>query len=125
RAVAGACHGTPRIPPGNLLHSVEDPRRRSPSVGRDVRRGIEPLLLPRLVVASYADSLPDETDLPLPGFLRGSRGSSAWRDAIEANLAPAPHAAGPDDLAVMPYTSGTTGKPKGCMHTHSSVQATT
>jgi len=26
---------------------------------------------------------------------------------------------------VMPYTSGTTGKPKGCMHTHSSVQATT
>jgi fatty-acyl-CoA synthase len=25
----------------------------------------------------------------------------------------------------MPYTSGTTGKPKGCMHTHSSVQATT
>jgi fatty-acyl-CoA synthase len=25
----------------------------------------------------------------------------------------------------MPYTSGTTGRPKGCMHTHSSVQATT
>jgi len=46
-------------------------------------------------------------------------------DAIKAELAPAPHAAGPDDLAVMPYTSGTTGKPKGCMHTHSSVQATT
>jgi fatty-acyl-CoA synthase len=25
----------------------------------------------------------------------------------------------------MPYTSGTTGKPKGCMHTHESVQSTT
>ena len=29
----------------------------------------------------------------------------------------------PEDLAVMPYTSGTTGLPKGCMHTHRSVQA--
>lgn len=28
-----------------------------------------------------------------------------------------------DDLCVMPYTSGTTGLPKGCMHTHGSVQA--
>ena len=28
---------------------------------------------------------------------------------------------GPDDLAVLPYTSGTTGLPKGCMHTHGSV----
>src|SRR5262249_54985556 len=86
---------------------------------------IDPLGLARLVVARYADYLPDETDLPLPGFLRSSQGSSAWMDAIEASLAPAPHAAGPEDLAVMPYTSGTTGKPKGCMHTHASMQATT
>ncbi len=28
---------------------------------------------------------------------------------------------GPDDLAVLPYTSGTTGLPKGCMHTHGTV----
>src|SRR5690606_11287851 len=29
-----------------------------------------------------------------------------------------------DDLCVMPYTSGTTGAPKGCMHTHRSVMST-
>ncbi|WP_299194831.1 AMP-binding protein, partial [uncultured Amphritea sp.] len=29
-----------------------------------------------------------------------------------------------DDLAVSPYSSGTTGAPKGCMHTHRSVMAT-
>lgn len=29
--------------------------------------------------------------------------------------------AGPDDLAVLPYTSGTTGLPKGCMHTHGTL----
>ena len=27
----------------------------------------------------------------------------------------------PDDLAVLPYTSGTTGLPKGCMHTHGTI----
>ena len=29
-----------------------------------------------------------------------------------------------DDLCVMPYTSGTTGNPKGCMHRHRSVMFT-
>ena len=108
-----------------LAHYVDDSRARVAIAGQDLLARIQPLGLSHLVVASYSDYLPDETDLPLPGFLRGSQGSSAWRDAMEANLAPAPHAAGPEDLAVMPYTSGTTGKPKGCMHTHSSVQATT
>ena len=34
---------------------------------------------------------------------------------------PRPSVAQPDDLCMMPYTSGSTGHPKGCMHTHATV----
>ncbi len=45
-----------------------------------------------------------------------------WMDAIRhaAHHLPEPSASG-NDLAVLPYTSGTTGLPKGCMHTHASI----
>ena len=43
---------------------------------------------------------------------------------LTAARAPGPLTAGPDDLCLMPYTSGTTGQPKGCMHTHRSVMST-
>lgn len=44
-----------------------------------------------------------------------------WNTAL-ACAAPVPElTVGPNDLALLPYTSGTTGLPKGCMHLHSSV----
>ena len=45
-----------------------------------------------------------------------------WADALAGGTADLPaHTATPQDLAVLPYTSGTTGLPKGCMHTHASI----
>jgi fatty-acyl-CoA synthase len=108
-----------------LRHYVSDSGARVAIAGEDVASQIEPLGLEHVLVACYADYLPSQTDLPLPSFVRNSAPSGEWSKAIELNLAPAPHAAQPQDLAVMPYTSGTTGTPKGCMHTHASVQATT
>ncbi len=45
----------------------------------------------------------------------------AWTEALDNALAPPALTVGPADLAVLPYTSGTTGQPKGCMHPHRSL----
>jgi fatty-acyl-CoA synthase len=86
--------------------------------------------LERFVVAAYVDYLRAPTDLPVPEFVRAPRRElsvpsvTAWSDALAMGLTPGPMTAGPDDLCVMPYTSGTTGEPKGCMHTHRSTMHT-
>jgi fatty-acyl-CoA synthase len=91
------------------------------------------------LIACYADHLRTHTDLRMPDFVSAPRlalsdedralNARTWADALataqqhHAQAQPLPaHQAGPDDLAVLPYTSGTTGAPKGCMHTHRSVR---
>ncbi|MGH8734364.1 MAG: AMP-binding protein, partial [Burkholderiales bacterium] len=105
-------------------HYVEDSDAAVAIAGQDVLREIEPLGLRHLLPIVYSDYLTVPTDLPVPDFVKAP-GPGAWKEALAENIAPGPHRAGPDDLAVMPYTSGTTGKPKGCMHSHTSIQATT
>ena len=56
---------------------------------------------------------------PLPPLAGGS--AMSWPAALDTRAAPPPLEVGPGDLAVLPYTSGTTGLPKGCMHLHSSI----
>jgi fatty-acyl-CoA synthase len=56
---------------------------------------------------------------PLPQLASGA--VSPWTAALD-NALPLPElTVGPADLAVLPYTSGTTGHPKGCMHPHRSL----
>ncbi len=46
----------------------------------------------------------------------------AWADLMAMAPVALPEVqSGRDDLAVLPYTSGTTGLPKGCMHTHGTL----
>ena len=110
-----------------LAHYIEDSQARVAIVGQELYERIAPLPLAHVVVATYSDFLRVPTDLPIPDFVRAPRieAGIAWERALGAGLAPSELKSGGSDLAVMPYTSGTTGKPKGCMHTHGNVQATT
>ncbi|WP_126285482.1 long-chain fatty acid--CoA ligase [Burkholderia stagnalis] len=121
-----------------LRHYVEDSGARTAFVAQDLYERIAPLVgdtdtqLAHVIVATYSDYLKQPSRIAPPAFIRaphdiGSVDSARvapWRDMLAARLAPGPLTAGPDDLCVMPYTSGTTGKPKGCMHTHRSVMCT-
>ena len=47
-----------------------------------------------------------------------------WQDAINSAYPVLPVERSASDLAVVPYSSGTKGNPKGCMHSHYTVNVT-
>jgi fatty-acyl-CoA synthase len=118
-----------------ILRYARDADATTMLVSQELYPRVEPLLknhdFKHVIVAAYSDYLREATTLAVPDFISAPRidyeaqGLSLWKDVLAANLPPGPLTAGPDDLCVMPYTSGTTGQPKGCMHTHRTVMHTT
>ena len=76
-------------------------------------------LAPEELPAAWRDWLCPQRELPA---LEGGQ-VHAWTSLMQSahgqNLSAVQ--ATTDDLAVLPYTSGTTGLPKGCMHTHGTL----
>ncbi len=123
-----------------LPHYIEDPEARVAIVAADLLPEFEKAQaglpagsrLSRALVVRYLDHAdlgalaPEErppeawrpwleADPVLPDW------ASPWGDAMRAGHRPPPYAGEPDDLVALCYTSGTTGKPKGCMHSHRTI----
>ncbi len=87
--------------------------------------------LSSVLVTRFTDAMPaavDAHEAPAPAVLQWlladpalPTGCVRWRDAIAAGHTPGPATAQPEDMALLPYTSGTTGLPKGCIHTHQTL----
>ena len=78
--------------------------------------------LRQVFVTGFADLLPAEPTVPVPESMRNPRitcpDAIELMPAIAAQTGPAPaHRPGLDDIAALNYTGGTTGLPKGCIHT--------
>lgn len=132
------------VVPVNPMNKTEELRRcvadsgaRVAFVAQDLLAQLEPLIgsqnddaVQHAVVVTYSDYLKRASALAIPDFVAAprrplaGRGQIAWADMQGADCSPGALSAGADDLCVLPYTSGTTGQPKGCMHTHRSVMTT-
>lgn len=114
-----------------LDHYVSNSGAKVVIVAQELYEQVKPLMfakaLDHAVVLRYADCLKAPTTLELPDVLLTpvqpieDNGVASWSDALGRRLAPPAATVHVDDLCVLPYTSGTTGRSKGCMHTHRTV----
>ena len=84
----------------------------------------EPALL--IATSSVVERLPAPGQLPRPcqRFIVGAapgEGDEAFAELMRGEPLLQPHPAAEEDLAVLLYTSGTTGRPKGAMLTHLNI----
>jgi fatty-acyl-CoA synthase len=126
----------PMLRTDELAHLASDSGARIALCAQDVLPQFLPLLgsaIDRCVVGTYSDHLAAGANAPelvgAPRTWSPREGCDAWADAVAAGrageLAPDPAQAEPGDVALLPYTSGTTGRPKGCIHTHLTLLANT
>ena len=109
---------------GNIHHAI---------VGQELMPSVESFTNEQLqvIVATYNDYVNEEQSIgQLPNEVKLSfqrfEHTIAWKDIFDQTFEKIDFNKDEGEsnhLAIMPYTSGTTGEPKGCLHTNRSIQA--
>ena len=100
---------------GELANLCADSSVRAALIGAELLdrfADLMPAPLQHAIVAAYADAIAEPPPFRLPP------GAVPWAIALADSRPPLPNACGNDDVCVMPFTSGITGKPKACVRTH-------
>jgi fatty-acyl-CoA synthase len=136
RADAVVVPVNPMNRPDELGHYITDPQARVAITSADLAGALAEAdarlpaaqRLRHIVATRLCDTMPEALpagEEPSPAMLAWLRadpplpaGTTRWAEALAADVRPGPSQAEPDDLALLPYTSGTTGLPKGCLHSH-------
>lgn len=118
-----------------LAHYFNDSGARTAIVAQDVLQWFTPLLsttpLQHVVVVCYGDYVDPQAGFNLPDFIAADPlrcdqvYQTAWSTIMQGQWIFQAIKIRSEDYSVLPYTSGSTGNPKGCTHTHRSVMAAT